>query len=115
MKVKNVNLEWYVLRFEQHKVDYYNVFGGNRFVELLHNSVKKKKITNYEELKNFINSYFIYYYMSKAEHEILVGELMTKDIESLEKIDIYSQLKPNLDTITKYVDNELKVLKKEKL
>lgn len=112
MKIKNTNLKWYVLKYDtnERQIINYNVL-GNRFVELLHKAVKKGKVNTYEELKRFIDCYFIYYYMSRAEHEILVGGLFAKDINSLEKIDIYNQLKPNLDNITKYVDSELKVLK----
>lgn len=49
----------------------------------------------------------MYYYWSKCEAEIAVGGLFIKSIEELEKIDIYSQLQPNLDRITEYVIKEM--------
>ena len=48
-----------------------------------------------------------YYYGSKAECETIMGGFFTTPDE-MEKIDIYTQLKPNLDVITDYVIATLK-------
>lgn len=109
MKVKNVNLEWKVLRHDSssNEIKEYNVFRSD-FIVKLHKEVLKKNVTNYEQLKEFINKDFMYYYWSKSECEILVGGLLIKDMEKdLTKIDIYTQLKMNLDRITEYVNKKL--------
>ena len=110
MKVKNANLKWLVLMcdFNSKEIRGYNVF-NKAFVEELHKKVLKKKVTNKEQLKNFIDSFFMYHYWSKSEFEILVGGLFVKDEKDLTKIDIYTQLKMNLDLIVEYVNQELKL------
>lgn len=109
MKRKNIKLEWYVLRhtFNADKIIYYNVL-GEWIVEEIYKEIKKKNITNYTELKEFIRKEFMYYYWCKAEHEIMVGGLFTEEA-NLTKIDIYSQLEPNLDRITEYIINAMEI------
>ena len=114
MKIKNVNLEWYVLEYDSstREIRPYNVLGRG-FIEELHKKIRTKKVTNYEELKDFIDRYFMYHYWSKAEWEIVVGGLFTKEPD-LTKIDAYTQLKMNLDRIVDYVNNELRIGFKKK-
>lgn len=50
----------------------------------------------------------MYHYWSKCEHEILVGDLFTEE-DDFKKIDAYRQIEMNLDRITEYVINELKI------
>ena len=114
MKVKNANLEWKVLRhdFNSDKIVEYNVF-SDYFVNKLHIAIRKKEVANYEQLKKYIKNYFLYYFWCKSECEIMVGGLFTKE-PNLTKIDIYTQLKMNLDRITEYVNRELRIdFKKE--
>lgn len=68
---------------------------------------KNKEFKDYASLKEWLRKEFMYYYWSKCEAEIAVGGLFIKSIEELEKIDIYSQLQPNLDRITEYVIKEM--------
>lgn len=110
MKIKNANLEWYVLEHDSStgEIRPYNVL-GQRFVEELHKKIRAKKVTNYKELKNYIDREFRYYYWSKAEHEIAVGGLFAKSEADLFKIDAYTQLEMNLDRIVEYVNRELRI------
>lgn len=112
MRVKNKKLEWYVLNYEwnEHKIVNYNIF-GQRFVDELYKKVKSKKINNIQELKEYIDSYCKYYYWSRCEYEILVGDLFGKYPSEFEKIDVYRQIEMNIDRITEYVNNELKIFK----
>lgn len=110
MKVKNARLEWNVLieDFNSREIRVYNIF-SSRFIEELHKEVLKKKITTFEQLKEYIKGWAMYHYWCKSEFEIAVGGLFVKDISELEKIDVYKQIAMNLDRITEYINNELKL------
>lgn len=97
-------LEWYVLNYDwnKHKVVDYNIFGKDDVTELK-KARRNKKFTNREELKNYLKRDFQYYYWSKAECEILVGDLTSRSFDDLEKIDIFRQIEMNLDRIVDYV------------
>lgn len=110
MKVKNVKLEWNVLLWDnnQNKVRNYNIF-YHGFIERLHKEiVRKKSIKTYADLKEYIKRWAMYNYWCKCEFEIFIGDFLTKE-EDFEKIDAYRQIEMNLDRITEYVINELKI------
>ena len=50
----------------------------------------------------------MYHYWCKCEYEIFIGSFLTKE-DDLEKIDAYRQIEMNLDRITEYIINELKI------
>lgn len=106
MRVKNVKLEWYVLRhdFNSGKIVNSNIFYSD-FVENLHKFVRKGMVTTKEDLKDYIDRWAHYHYWCKAECEIMVGGLFTT-IPKLEKIDMYRQIEMNLDKIVDYVNKE---------
>lgn len=108
MKIARVNLEWYAIRYDSNKksIVQYNILGGN-FKDILAKEIRKKKITNFKELKEYLRKEFMYYYWSKCEHEIAVWNLFDINQERAEKIDIYYQLKPNLDRIAEYINNTM--------
>lgn len=68
---------------------------------------KYNSIKNKTELKNYLDTQFRYYFQYKCEHEIIVNSWPYKDHETETKIDVYEQIKPNLDVITDYVCEEL--------
>ena len=110
MKVKNVKLEWNVLMWDSNnkKVVNYNVL-DNELIERLHKEiVKKKTIINYEQLKENVKRWCMYYYWSKCEHEILVSGWLAEEDE-FEKIDAWRQIEMNLDRMCEYVIRELKI------
>ena len=109
MKIKNVNLKWYVLRhdFNADRIINYNCL-WNDLPEEISTEIKKKNINNKEELKEYLKHKFMYYYWSKAEYEILVSGLHSKE-DNIEKIDIWRQIEPNLDRITEYIIQEMKI------
>jgi hypothetical protein len=102
MRVKNSNLEWYVLKYDANSdsIVTYNVMTG--IAELLYKKVKKKEVYNRASLKEFLKKEFMYNYWSRTEYEILVSGLSSD--ANIEKIDIYEQLEMNLDNITDYVN-----------
>ena len=113
MRIKGINLEWYVIAhdFNSDKIVPYNIF-YNSFVENVHKEIRKKKITNYNELKEYIYHWSKYHYWSKVEHEIVVSGLCSKQ-DKEEKIDVDWQIQMNLDRITEYVINKCKINFKE--
>ncbi len=113
MRVKNIKLEWYVLAWSanQNKVVNYNIFGDS-FKNDLYKQLKTKKITNYDELKDYVKKWAMYYYWSKSECEMAIGPLWPdklQDLDKFEKIDIYRQIEMNLDHIIEYIMNIMEI------
>lgn len=104
MKVKNVNLEWYVLRwdFNSKKVINYNILQWRK--EDIANEVRRKSIYNKSILREYLKTTFMYDYWSKTECEFYISDLHGDDYE---KIDIWRQIEPNLDLIVEYVNSKM--------
>lgn len=102
--IKN-KLEWYVLYhdFNANKIAKFNVLNG--WEERL--TKARKHIKCRQELYNWLDTEFRHYYWCRSECEILVGGLFVNDIDELTKIDIYTQLVPNLNVITDYIINSM--------
>ena len=83
MKRKNVNLEWYAIYYEWNYkcLKKVNVF-SSRIVEEIIKKCVKKEITNYKELRERLKREFMYYYWSKSEWEVIVGDLPYKEYEA---------------------------------
>lgn len=100
-------MEWKVLyfNFNQGKIENYNILE-----ESLVEDINKENPKNILELQEVIDSWAKYHYWSKTEYEISVGGLFSKYPDEFEKIDIYGQIKMNLDRITEYVNNKLQII-----
>lgn len=109
MKVKNVNLKWYAMRWDGNndKVEFTNVLYGLE-VEIA-KDIRKKKILSRDDLRFWLKNELMYHYWCKAENEIAVGGLFSEYPKEFEKIDVWRQLEPNLDRITDYVIKEMKL------
>lgn len=106
MKVKNVNLEWYVLRwdFNSKKVINYNILQWRK--EDIANEVRRKRIYNKSILREYLKTTFMYDYWSKTECEFYISDLHGDEYE---KIDIWRQIEPNLDLIVEYVNSKMEL------
>lgn len=99
-------MEWYVLLhdFNKNKVISYNIFNNSKLneelKELKENFISKKIFMS--ELDKTLRWCF----WSKSEYEIMVGDLFEKDLDKYEKIDVYQQLKPNLNALADYIINQ---------
>lgn len=113
MKVRNVNLEWYAIRFNNGKIERFNVLSFMK--ENIANMVRLKKINNINELKEYLRHEFMYHYWSKTEAEIAIGGLFAKYPDEFEKKDIWYQLEMNLDRIAEYVNNAMEIFTKEEV
>ena len=89
-------MKFYALihHYNEDKVTPYNVISD----ELIER-VRKNKRKSYEEIREEVKGYLMARYWSRCEYEFVVSQWTGKDFE--QKIDIWYQLEPNLDLITK--------------
>lgn len=111
MKNKTAKIEWYALYYNinSRKLESINII-RRAMIEDVYKQIKSKNIQSRAELREYLRKEFMYRYWSKSEYEILVTDWppVTKTIDkenwvsekSLVKIDIYDQIKDNLDNIT---------------
>lgn len=102
-------MKWNVL---VHDFNNGNIIECNIIRKSLIDDIERKSPNTMSELKEIIDSWAKYHYWSKAEYEIAVGGLFSKYPEEFEKIDVYRQIKMNLDRITEYVNNKLQIVRK---
>lgn len=103
MRIKKSNLRWYVLDWDdnQNKVVSMNILDG--LAEDLAREVRSGRVHNKSILREYLKTYFIYYYYSRAEYEFIVSDLCNRNHE---KIDIWKQIEPNLNNIVEYINIE---------
>ena len=102
-----MKLEFYAMRhdFNTKKVYWFNIFDSRQVYNDTVRAVVRylSKAISYAEMKEEINRAVMYKMWSRCEYEISVGEAFEEDASKLEKHDVYDQVKPNLDTICRYV------------
>lgn len=96
-------MEWYVLNYEwnKRKIIKYNIFNNINFKEGIENLLKE--FITYEDFIERLDSLLKYCFWCKREYEISVGDLFEQDLNKYEKIDVYSQIKPNIKILAKYI------------
>lgn len=97
------DLKWYVLNYDFNgkRVENFNIFRNWRFVEDV-----QELLENYITFEDFVEKLdrkLMYSFWSRREYEIFVGDAFETNIENFEKIDIYSQVKPNVKILAKYI------------
>lgn len=102
------NLKWYVLNydFNAKKVVNYNIFNNWVFTEAVEKAIDEYTqglLGDLNDLIERIDSLAKWRFWSKREYEISVGDLFEQDIEKYEKIDVYRQLKDNMENLTLYL------------
>ena len=95
-------MEYYVLyhEFNEDIVKPFNIFNSSRFNDGV-NELLKKYIT-YKDFVEKLNSLAMYCFWSKAEYEIICKGWCSKNDKEY-KIDVYDQIKPNLDMLARYI------------
>ena len=93
-------MEWYVLieNFNEKKIDYYNIFNNIKFSEGV-----KELLENFITFEDFVEKLekkLMYAFWCKAEYEVIVSDLFETFNK---KIDIYSQVKPNIKILAEYI------------
>ena len=92
--MKEFNVIWF--NHTLNKFEKYNIIPSliNRYNE----QKELNKNSSFEEIKKFILSESLYRWWSKSEYEIILANWPTQKYE--QKIDIYQQIKMNIDIIT---------------
>lgn len=123
-KISDYNLVWYVYRHNINKdqIYKYDIFDHGRFREEVYELISKHDIT-YEDFSEKLRCSLMYYFWSKAEHEIVItsfppyidkkefDRLSSEEFRVLsnvrlrcgEKIDIYEQVRMNWKVFVYYV------------
>lgn len=105
----NIKLEWNVLVYDFNKkqVKPFNIFNSD-FVKSL--SIYLNNLNtpiNLEDIKTYIDKWARYNYWSRTEFEINISDMFSQ-CQSV-KVDVYYQIKMNIDRILDYVVKELKI------
>lgn len=108
-------MKWYVLNhnFNKNEIELFNIFDNWKFKEGVEEELKKYTI--FSEFVDKLDRLAMYCFWCKTEYEILCCGLFPKSADELEKIDIYTQLKNNIETLAKYVILEYNKNKRKKI
>lgn len=103
-------LKWYVINydFNAKKLENFNIFRNIKFVEGV-----KELLDNYIDFEDFVSKLerqLKYCFWSKREYEISIGDAFEEDLNKYEKIDVYTQIKPNIKILAKYIIDNYKVI-----
>jgi hypothetical protein len=97
-------MEWYVLNYDWNKKEVYNY---NIFTNVKFNSgITEILASNPEDFNEFVEKLdreLKYCFWSKREYEISVGDAFEEDANKLTKIDVYSQVAPNVKQLAIYI------------
>ena len=106
MRKEIMVMEWYVLNynFNTKRIENYNIFRNIRFTEFLPQYVNgyEQGTLTYDQLKEAV----------RREYEIFVGDAFETNLNNYEKIDVYRQVLPNLETLVKYILDNKEYLQK---
>ncbi len=119
MKTKNAELKFYAFTYDWNtkSLEWTNVLGDRykeHLVKALKTKTEERRIKNRDELKENLRQYLFSYYASRAEYEVLVGDLLseinpTKYVDEMVKLDVYNQVIKNLDVMVDYIINTMKI------
>ncbi len=93
-------MEWYVLNenFNENRIENFNIFNSTRFSKEVEKLLKE--FITFNDFVEKLDQALKYAFWSKSEYEILVMGLFN---DKATKIDIYSQIKPNIKILAKYI------------
>ena len=102
-----VNLVWNAFRYSMNSVhlEVFNVIRED-LIQDIEKAYKKKELNSMDDLKNIVNLWAMYHYWSKAEHEVIVSDMFSKDEF---KVDVYWQISMNMNRLCEYIAREMKL------
>ena len=97
------NLKYYAIKwsFNEDKAEYINIMKYLDSVAFSEAVEKYNTVSTYEELYRWLSRELKYMFMSKSEHEMNISGLFG---DNTEKIDIWTQIAPNMRTIVDMVN-----------
>ena len=110
-------MEWYVLNYDFNKGKAYNfnIFNSMHFLEGLKRiyiDLGCSFTNDKEQFKERLNSVLRYSFWCKTEYEIYVTDAFHNEDNEISKIDVYSQVAPNIDILADYIiKNEQELIK----
>lgn len=112
---EKLDLKWYVLNydFNRKKMESFNIFNSSNFLWGVSKALKEYE--SFGKFKGEIDNSLKYSFWSKSEYEIACGDLFVSDINDLEKIDVYFQMKDNVDVLSRYILTEYNKKKRKKI
>ena len=89
---------FYVINYDVNKREFihYNIM--DYLVRCYEEIKKNDRPTTFDEFKDFVDKKSSYMYAYRCEYEIILQDLLSRGTSK--KIDIYWQIKQNIDTIT---------------
>lgn len=109
------SLEYYVYNYDFNKKSLYrcNIFNSSLVQDI--EKYLKDSFASRKSFKKYLDGEFKYYYWSRREYEISMGDLYEEDPEKYFKVSVYDQIEPNLDIIVDYVIATYNKIKRNKV
>ena len=97
-------MKWYVLwhEFNSDIIEPFNIFSNVTFKQDVDKLLEE--FITFDDFKEKLDGALKYSFMSRAEYEIMCSGLF--DRHKAYKIDVYTQVVPNLDVLAKYIIEE---------
>lgn len=91
--------------FNNQKLVTTNIFSEGSVKEIVEDLQRKlgenSKTFDFDDLKETILNWAQYHYWCRREYELFIGDAFEEDINKYEKVDIFTQIKMNIDLITR--------------
>lgn len=91
--------------FNSQKLVTMNIFSESSVKEIIEDLQRKlgkdNRIFYFDDLKEIILKWAQYHYWCRREYELFIGDAFEEDIDKYEKVDIFTQVKMNIDLITR--------------
>ena len=99
-------MKWYVVNYDFNKgvAKEYDIFSNIKFLQGLQRINEEIDIVNdFETFKVELDSVLRYCFWSKCEYEIYVKDAFHNEPTEITKVDVYDQVKPNLEILANYI------------
>ena len=115
VKKGKLKLEWYTFNhdFNTKEIYNFNVLQQGYILDLIRMIEDKYyNVHDFNSLKECVDRWANYHFNHKTEHEVFAIYLRGwfDDEDKSTKLSVYDQLKPNLDILTKYINDNLKIV-----
>ena len=99
-------MEWYVMNWNvnRDRLENFNIFNSSRFSDGVAD-MRGKIWNSVDEFVETLDLQLKCAFWCKAEYEVMVGDLFVNDCNNLTRVDVYSQVKPNIMQLARYILN----------